>query len=68
MSSSSHVVMKNINKGARMFTYIVLHGTAQSPVGKAQNQAQKEPQRNMYKTPRYSNRCKHSSLNYSGNS
>ena len=40
MRSNSHVVMKNINKGTPMLMYVVLHGTAQIPVAKAQNQAQ----------------------------
>ena len=39
MSSNIYVVLMNI-KGTRMFMYVVLHGTAQIPVGKAQNKAQ----------------------------
>ena len=45
MRSKNHVAMKNINAGTRMVLYVVLHGTAQIPVAKAQNQAQNELQR-----------------------
>ena len=45
MSSNINVVMKNINAGTRMFLYVVLHGTAQIPIGKAQDQAQNELKR-----------------------
>ena len=40
MSSNIHVGMKNTKEGKHMFMYVVLHGTAQIPVGKAQDQAQ----------------------------
>ena len=40
MSSNINVVMKNINAGIRMFLYAVLHGKAQIPIGKAQDQVQ----------------------------
>ena len=36
---------QNINKGICMLMYVVLHGTAQIPVRKAQNQAQNELKR-----------------------
>ena len=44
-SSNIDVVMKNINEGTPMLMYVVLHGTAQNPVAKAQNQAQYELKR-----------------------
>ena len=37
--------MKNMNTGTRMIMYVVLHGAAQIPLGKAQNQAQNELKR-----------------------
>jgi len=41
VSSNIDVVMKSSNKGTHMFMYVfVLHGIAQIPMGKAQNQAQ----------------------------
>ena len=40
MRSNIHVGMKNTKEGKHMFMYVVLHGTAQIPVGKAQDQAQ----------------------------
>ena len=39
MSSNFHIVM---NTGTCVLMYAVLHGIAQIPVGKAQNQAQNE--------------------------
>ena len=42
MSSKFHIVMKNIKEGKHMFMYVVLHGIAQIPGGKAQNLAQNE--------------------------
>ena len=42
MSSNFHIVIKNIKGGKHMFMYVVLHGMAQIPLGKAQNQAQNE--------------------------
>ena len=42
MSSNIQVLMKNINEGTLVFMHVVLHGTAQIPVGKAQIQAQNE--------------------------
>ena len=42
MSSNFHIVNKNIKEGKHMFMYVVLHGIAQIPVGKAQNLAQNE--------------------------
>ena len=41
MTSNFHITMKN-NKGTCVFMYVVLHGAAQIPVGKAQNLAQNE--------------------------
>ena len=41
MSSNFLIVMKN-NKGSYVFMYVVLHGIAQIPVGKAQHLAQNE--------------------------
>ena len=45
MSSNISVAMKSINTGTPMLMYVVLHGTAQIPVAKAQNQAQNELKR-----------------------
>ena len=42
MSSNFHIVIKNVKEGKHMFMYVVLHGIAQIPVGKAQNLAQNE--------------------------
>ena len=39
MGSNFHIVMKTIKEGKHMFMYVVLHGTAQIPVGKAQRQS-----------------------------
>ena len=41
MSSTFYIVMKN-NKVTCVLMYVVLHGTAQIPVGKAQNLPQNE--------------------------
>ena len=41
MSSTFHIAMKK-NKGTCVLMYVFLHGTAQIPVGKAQNLAQTE--------------------------
>ena len=41
-SLNFHIVIKNIKEGKHMFMYVVLHGIAQIPVGKAQNLAQNE--------------------------
>ena len=42
MSSNFNIAMKNIKEGKHVFMYVVLHGIAQIPVGKAQNLAQNE--------------------------
>ena len=43
VSSNTDVVMKNTNKGTHMFMHVFfVHGIAQIPVGKPQNQAQNE--------------------------
>ena len=41
MSSNFHKVMKN-HKGTCVLMYVVLHGVAQIPVGKAQSLARNE--------------------------
>ena len=41
MSSTFHIVMKN-NKGTCVLMYVVLHGIAQIPAGKAQHLSQNE--------------------------
>ena len=41
MSSNFHIVMKS-NKGICVSMHAVLHGTAEIPVGKAQNLAKNE--------------------------
>ena len=66
MSLNSHVAMKNINKGTSKFMYfIVLHGIAQIPVWKAQNQARNRLKRKCIRHYKVYVR-KRSSSNYSG--